>query len=544
MSKKVYIPILIVIIILQILVGVYAANKKEYMHMDEAYSYGLMNYDKISITDDEDFMAGWHDKQYFLDYLEVNSDEVTDLMPVYENQKNDVHPPLFYLLLRIAATFTVDNFTLWTGFIMNMIILAIASVTLFFIAKKLFKSPVYALLVTAVYATSMALMETTIYIRMYALSTLSILLFTYITMKIEKNQKDGKIGLKYLIPTSLVLLMGGLTHYYFFIYVFGVYVYLLIKHIRRKEYKFLVKYTVTLAISAIIYLLIFPYAINHIFFGYRGIDATEPVTLQSLIQGIKQYYREINKAVFNYGLPIYAIAVLVIFAVFKIREKRVRAKKCNDVKSENQELKQEENAIKAEKIRGVAQKNNQDEKITEKNNSKTEIKEKKNRNPFILMILIPTIIYFVVVLIQSPYKELRYIMPICPEIVLLTIYVTKLLLGKYIKEKYLCTGLAVVFAVIVLTPGLTDNKLNFAYEYRKELVETVEKNNTPIVCVFDPNANRFMDNMYLYTKADRTYIMNVEDYSVEAVREVLKDENVENGVTLVIDNQPKYLNGI
>ena len=160
------------------------------------------------------------------------------------------------------------------------------------------------------------------------------------------------------------------------------------------------------------------------------------------------------------------------------------------------------------------------------------------------MILIPTIIYFVVVLIQSPYKELRYIMPICPEIVLLTIYVTKLLLGKYIKEKYLCTGLAVVFAVIVLTPGLTDNKLNFAYEYRKELVETVEQNNTPIVCVFDPNANRFMDNMYLYTKADRTYIMNVEDYSTEAVREVLKNENVENGVTLVIDNQPKYLSGI
>ena len=497
MSKKVYIPILIAIIILQILVGVYATNKKEYMHMDEAYSYGLMNYDKISITDDEDFMAGWHDKQYFLDYLEVNSDEVTDLMPVYENQKNDVHPPLFYLLLRIAATFTVDNFTLWTGFIMNMIILAIASVTLFFIAKKLFKSPIYALLVTAVYATSMALMETTIYIRMYALSTLSILLFTYITMKIEENQKDGKIGLKYLILTSLVLLMGGLTHYYFFIYVFGVYVYLLIKHIRRKEYKFLVKYTVTLAISAVAYLLIFPYAINHIFFGYRGIDATDPITLQNLIFGIGSYLNEINKAIFNYGLPIYILAVLIIFAVFKIREKRAGVKDGSE--------------------------------------------ERKNRNQFILMILIPTLIYFIVVLIQSPYKELRYIMPICPEIILLTIYVTKLALGKYIKEKYLCTGLAVVFAVIVLTPGLTDNKLNFAYEYRKEIVETVEKNNTPIVCVFDPNANRFMDNMYLYTKADRTYIMNVKDYSVEAAREVLKNENVENGVTLVIDNQPKYL---
>ena len=132
-------------------------------------------------------------------------------------------------------------------------------------------------------------------------------------------------------------------------------------------------------------------------------------------------------------------------------------------------------------------------------------------------------------------------MPICPEIVLLTIYVTKLALGKYIKEKHLCIGLAMVFAIIVLTPGLTNNKLNFAYEYRKDLVETVEKNNTPIVCVFDPNGNRFMDNMYLYTKVDKAYIMNVNDYSVEAVKEVLKNENVENGVTFVFDNQPKYL---
>ena len=496
MSKKVYIPILIVIILLQILVSVYAANKKEYMHMDEAYSYGLMNYDKISITDNEDFTSGWHDKQYFLDYLEVNSDEVTNLMPVYENQKNDVHPPLFYLLLRIFATFTVDNFTLWTGFIMNILILSIASIILFLIAKKIFKSNVYALLVTAVYATSMALMETTIYIRMYALSTLSILLFTYITIKIEENQKEGKIGLKYLIPTSLIVLMGGLTHYYFFIYVFGIYMYLLVKHIRKKEYKFIVKYTITLAVTAVIYLLIFPYTINHIFFGYRGIDATEPITLQNLIFGIGSYINEINKAIFNYSLPRYILAVLVIFAIFKIIEKR----------------------------------KNKDKPV-----------QKSDKNQFIMMIVIPTIIYFIVVLIQSPYKELRYIMPICPEIVLLTIYVTKLALGKYIKEKHLCIGLAMVFAIIVLTPGLTNNKLNFAYEYRKDLVETVEKNNTPIVCVFDPNGNRFMDNMYLYTKVDKAYIMNVNDYSVEAVKEVLKNENVENGVTFVFDNQPKYL---
>ena len=48
----------------------------------------------------------------FEDYLEVNNNEIYNIKPVYENQKNDVHPPLYYLLLRISATFTINKFTL------------------------------------------------------------------------------------------------------------------------------------------------------------------------------------------------------------------------------------------------------------------------------------------------------------------------------------------------------------------------------------------------------------------------------------------------
>ena len=479
MSKKVYIPILILIIILQILIGIYVGSKKQNLHIDEAYSYGLMNYDKINITDNEDFFNNWHDKEYFLDYLEVNSDEVTDLKPVYENQKNDVHPPLYYLLLRIAATFTVDNFTMWTGIILNIIILAIASVILFVVSKKIFKSPLWALIVTGIYATSMALMETTLYIRMYALSTLNILLYTLITIKIEEKQKNGKIDLKDMIATGIILLVGGLTHYYFFIYVFGTYIFILIKHMRRKEHKFILKYTLTLAISAVIYLLIFPYAINHIFCGYRGIDAIQPVTLNNIIEWFQIYANEINKYIFNYGLLYYIISIIGLFVIFKM----------------------------VEKIR------------------KNDIKEKREKNPFILFIIIPTLLYFFVVLIQSPYKELRYIMPICPEIIFITIYITKALLEKYINEKYLCLALVVVFIIIALTPGFTNNKLVFMYQERSKIVNDLKAKETAIIYVLDPNkADRFLDNMYLYTLASKTYILEKNNDYYKRV-EQLKNEN-------------------
>ena len=69
--------------------------------MDEAYSLGLASYHRTEIQENEDFYNTWHNKEYYEDYLEVDSDEQNDFSQVYENQKNDVHPPLYYLLLRM-----------------------------------------------------------------------------------------------------------------------------------------------------------------------------------------------------------------------------------------------------------------------------------------------------------------------------------------------------------------------------------------------------------------------------------------------------------
>ena len=99
--KKTILVILIIITILQISIRIYMGNEKTYFHMDEAYSYGLMNYERLNITDNLDFSNTWHTNQYYLDYLEVNQEEVWDFSPVWENQVNDVHPPLYYLLLHL-----------------------------------------------------------------------------------------------------------------------------------------------------------------------------------------------------------------------------------------------------------------------------------------------------------------------------------------------------------------------------------------------------------------------------------------------------------
>lgn len=98
--KKNY--MIIIFIIIQSIVYIITGCNKKYLHIDEAYSFGLSNYDKIDIQSNDDFFNNWHTKEYYQDFLTLQEDERGDFKPVYENQKNDVHPPLYYLMLRIS----------------------------------------------------------------------------------------------------------------------------------------------------------------------------------------------------------------------------------------------------------------------------------------------------------------------------------------------------------------------------------------------------------------------------------------------------------
>ena len=121
-NKKIEILIISIVLILQTLIYVFVGTKKSYIHMDEAYSLGLSSYNKIEIQDNEDFYNTWHNKEYYEDYLSIQQDEKGKYSQVYENQKNDVHPPFYYLFLRISMGFFKKGYSKWPGIILNIII--------------------------------------------------------------------------------------------------------------------------------------------------------------------------------------------------------------------------------------------------------------------------------------------------------------------------------------------------------------------------------------------------------------------------------------
>ena len=85
-KKREYLIIAIILIIQTIIFAIAGANK-EYIHMDEAYSLGLSNYDKVEIQDNEEFYNQWHNGEYYDDYLAVQDKDIGKYKQVYENQK-------------------------------------------------------------------------------------------------------------------------------------------------------------------------------------------------------------------------------------------------------------------------------------------------------------------------------------------------------------------------------------------------------------------------------------------------------------------------
>lgn len=480
-NKKITILILILIILVQVGVRVFVGYKKEYFHMDEAYSYGLMNYDKINITDNKDFYDTWHTKDYYKDYLTINSNEVCNLKPVYENQKNDVHPPLYYLLLRIASSFAVNDFTKWTGLILNIIIYIVSSIFIFLISRKLLKSDKKALFTCLISGLTLGALDTSAYIRMYELANMFILISTYIHMNIyEKNE----LKFKDLALIYIVTLLSSLTHYYTLIYIGVLFIIFVIKYIKQKQYKNLLKYVLTFILAAITSLAIFPYSINHIFMGYRGAGAKTSFSISKILTALLIYIAIVCKnlvgGIYNAGI---ILITLIITSVIGIKKNK---------------------------------------KIEKKEISK--------------LIAIPVLVYFIIVSQITPYKELRYMMPIISVLMIYTIYIVDKVLNKNLKENIAKILLCIIFVFTTISPIFTKEHLDFTYTNMNHLADKIEViKDIPALYIFNENNNRFLDDIYLFTIIDNSYIMNLKNANIENIQNVLSDKNIEKGIILVLN---------
>lgn len=484
------------ILVLQTIVYLVAGNAKVYIHMDEAYSLGLAQYDKFSLQDNADFYDHWHTREYYQDYLAVQEEERGDWRPVYENQKNDVHPPLYYLLLRSVLNLVPGEFSKWPGIILNIVIAIPVTILLYLITRQLLEGVKYArgkaLGLTLVAMLTIAMISGVMYIRMYLLLTLWVLVTVWLHLKLVESGTE-KVS-KWCILIGVTALVGVLTQYYYLFFLLGEVIVMMVKYIRQKKWLELKWYLGSLAVAGIMSLVIWPWSIQHMFLGYRGQGAMQTLlNIPPLLKNVGDYILLVDYYVFHRTLALWAIIIITLVVFYKLSSDSVSLSSS--------------------------------------------------------IVFWPTVVYFLIVAAISPYIELRYILPVCGLILVLVLMAVGKVAGMVLREKAKDVLMISLSAILVLAAplqiGLGWMRIELLYRDRATVMEFAESHqDTPVIYFITTANNRFLDNILPFATFKESYLALDWPQDEERVQEILKGKNLDGGLAVFVSDQldqEKYL---
>lgn len=471
------------VIIIQTVVYIIAGTGKAYFHMDEVYSYGLANYDRVQIHENDDFYNEWHDAAYYKDYLVVDEDEQGDLVPVYNNQRDDVHPPLYYLFLRIGMELTPGEFSKWTGIIINILAFAVSTVFLYLIVGRLTRRgenrEITAFAVTLVAAVSLAAISTVMYIRMYAMLTMFVTITAWLHLLLAEAKK---LNPALLVAVGMTALLGVLTQYYYVFFLLPLFIMMVVRYVKAKRMRELWSYVGTLVAAAVISLIIWPYSVQHMFFGYRGLGVMgNLLNFAHLGEQVGVFAGMLALYNFHYLLPVILIAMFAL-AIWGLK----RGKKLEISKAEDLEYS---------------------------------------------LLLWPTLIFFLIAAIASPFQDLRYIEAICGLAVVVVWFGFDKLLGLVCNERRRNLVMMILGVVMLVLRVVLGIEPNVEYRHMEKLNEFVaERTDSPAIYLYNPNNERFLDDLITFTKIDESYIMHHQEYNVKNFKEILAGKDLSRGL--------------
>lgn len=264
-----------------------------------------------------------------------------------------------------------------------------------------------------------------------------------------------------------------------------LYIIFSVKYIKQKQYKDLAFYTLTMVIAGVASLIIFPYSIQHMFFGYRGQGAIGNLTdISKFINQISSYLQKLNYFAFN------NLLVLILLIIICLYYKKKTAK------------------------------------------PETKIETSK----YLKLIALPTLFYFVIAAVSSPWIELRYIMPVCGLIFILVMYYLYKLIITVYNEKISNIIIGVLLILTLVSPFIFKIEPEVLYSDKNEIVQKLENElNIPTVFFFNSNNNRFLDDILLFAKLNESYIAKDIEYTETNIEKILDKKDISKGMVIFIN---------
>lgn len=270
-SKRLFVPCMILLLVIQLAVAFWFCMQKQGFHYDEYYSYYSSNVTYALVPTDME----WKDTSEIRSEFMALEGESLNLGMVKLMQSLDVHPPLYYYILRIVCWLSQGIFSKWQGLTVNIVFFVLSWITLAGITKEITvgdKKKIVA--VCTLFGFSPAILSGIMFIRMYMMLTFVCLLVLYIHVRAIMRQQRSLKG--FYLPVCLLSFAGFYTHYYFAVFMFFLAavttLYLFFgKESRKESFGYAASVIGGLAAAVLAY----PASLKHIFRGYRGAEAQD-----------------------------------------------------------------------------------------------------------------------------------------------------------------------------------------------------------------------------------------------------------------------------
>ena len=423
--------LLLILILLLVVNAVFWGSQKEGFHVDEMFSYeqvGNTEYPKPEYDrPNEPCMNTWHSRDYYEDYLVIDSQEAFDISAFYQSaSKNGAHPPLYLTVLGMFISVVSQNrFTKWSGIGLNIIFYIFTLIVIYDLAKRIFRKEKLAFFAVFLSGISVGIVSTIVFVRVYMILTFFTISFVGVHARmLERKQRmisSIAVRISLYVNVAIIFIAGSLSQYYFLVFAFlfclAYWFFLLVS----RETRMLLEYTLVMVGSLCIYIYLWPTVVRDLLSGDRGIEAFrnfKGAESRYATEAI-HYLQEVDLQITAGFFSAFLISVLIIITAITIRKK---------VKS-----------IQFDGADGVCVEYSFAHKKV--NMNETEQKLIPLKWIIILLILFSVICYVLLIakvaptLMGEPYKTTRYIVCVYPLAVILQMFFVTEVFLRWFKGK-------------------------------------------------------------------------------------------------------------
>ena len=304
----------------------YAAHKQGY-HVDELYTYELANYPGGFYALEDGYMDSWHDGSFYSAVLTPG--RLFDYTIPWNNQKIDVHPPLYYCLIYTAESLFPQLGLPWVGLLPNFVCILAGAAVLYCTAKRLIGRFWPAWTAAACWLLCVGVQGMAVFTRMYSLMMLEGIVLLYCHVVLWQALQAGQKPPRAVWPGLFAVTMAGaLTQYFFLVFCFFVCGLFGVWLLATRRFKTAGGYVIAEFAALAAAYAAFPTMKAHIFSGSRGKEAFASVfDLSALAEWGRSIGTVVQLLAAQFGgLWLWAVVVAAAAVVLWRRGCRLRGK--------------------------------------------------------------------------------------------------------------------------------------------------------------------------------------------------------------------------